>query len=66
VQRTCRNRDVEAEVIVDYLVIPDGHERGIRYKDSLEVGVLDSEPGHYDLAHVVIRSVNTIDINTVG
>src|ERR1700751_4551374 len=60
------NRDVEAKVVVDYFIVPDRDKRRIGYKDSLEVGVLYCEPGHYNLAQVMIRSINTIEVDTVG
>ncbi len=52
--RTLESSDVETPVVVDYLIVPDGDERSVRYKDSLEVGVLDGESCHHNLAQAGI------------
>ena len=62
--RTLESRDVETPVVVDYLIVRDGDERRVRYKDSLEVGVLDCEACHHHLAEA--GNGKTIDVDTVG
>ena len=62
--RGTSRRHYETLVVVDYLIVPDGDVRRIRYKDSLKVNVFDCEPCHHYLAQAWI--VDPINVDAVG